>query len=156
MGSFFEDDVPEFEIKRKYSVLSMETNDSMSKEVTNLSPLILKAQPSEQPRSPENHKSTGREKLSVMRATSSHKKKHRSAHFNSYQEIIKIYMSDPVLYVDSFKAIKYKNYKYRLESYLLIRNEADANNDFVCKLLRIIKPNQVNEKKILAFLEVQW
>jgi hypothetical protein len=75
---------------------------------------------------------------------------------NSYDEIHKAYLSDPNSFVDTYKIVKYKGNIYHIAENLLIRNEADANNDFICKLLRIIRPLKPESLKVLAFLEVQW
>jgi len=58
--------------------------------------------------------------------------------------------------VDTYKLVKYKGNIYHLEDTLLIRNEADVNSDFICRLLRIIRPLKPESLKVLAFLEVQW
>ena len=86
-----------------------------------------------------------------VRNTTGPKKQEKS----SYEEIHKAYLSDPSSFVDTYKVVKYKGNIYHIEDKLLIRNEADANSDFICKLLRIIRPLK-ETLKMLAFLEVQW
>lgn len=146
----------EFQVKKKQSLMSMDTTDSISKEDPNLSPIVLKPYHSEPLGTPDRQLSMGRRQLSAVKVTSSHKKKHRSAHLNFSDEIKKKYMHDPALYDDHFKVVKYKNYKYNLNDCIMICNEADAYNDFICKLIRIIKPAKYEPNGVLAFLEVQW
>ena len=145
-----------FLIQKMNSLLSIETSDSLSKEDNMLSPLVLKSQDSEVSLTSEYQKKLAQDKLSALKSTANGKKNKRSTHLNSYEEIKRNYMSDPMDYIDNYRAVKYKNYKYLLGTCLLVKNEADADNDFICKLIKIIKPKKVDSKKILAFLEVQW
>lgn len=154
--AFFENEEDTYQVKKKYSFFSMDTSDSFSKEDPNLSPVGLKPYTSEPIGTPDQHALVVKEKLSALKLTSSHKKKDRSGHSNSSEEIQKKYMSDPSMYTDRFKAVKYKDYIYKLNACMMIRNEADAYNDFICKLVRIMKPTKIDPKGILAFLEVQW
>ena len=58
---------------------------------------------------------------------------------SSYEEIHNAYLNDPNSFIDTNKVVKYKGNSYHIEDKLLIRNEADTNNDFIGKLLRIIR-----------------
>jgi hypothetical protein len=73
-----------------------------------------------------------------------------------YQDLVQKYIKDPTSFIDNYKVLKYRDIKYYINADLLVRNEADVNNDFICKLIRIIRPNKLENNKILAFLEVQW
>jgi len=85
-----------------------------------------------------------------------HTPKKKSKHATTYEEFARKCLKDPSAYIDTYKVVKFRNVKYRVNDTLLILNEEDANNDFICTLLRIIKPVKYDEKKVLAFLEVQW
>jgi len=154
-NSFYNDDEYEFQIKKKSSLLSTDTTDSLSRDDALLSPTTLKNHGADSMHTPDHGYKVAKDKLSALKRCQS-SKKHKSAHLNSYDEIRKNYMSDAQDYVDTFKMVKFKNIKYSLNSCMLVRNETDVENDFVCKLLRIIRPKKVDAKKILAFLEVQW
>ncbi len=83
-------------------------------------------------------------------------RKPKSASTNANDELKNEYTNDPAAYVDTYEFLKYKDYTYKLNDTLAIRNEADFNNDFVCKLTRIIRPKDLETSKVLSFLEVQW
>jgi len=83
-------------------------------------------------------------------------RKPKSTSTNANEELKNEYTNDPAAYVDTYEFLKYKDYTYKLNDNLAIRNEADFNNDFVCKLTRIIRPKELDTSKVLAFLEVQW
>lgn len=68
----------------------------------------------------------------------------------------KAFLDDPTKYNDTFTGVKYKNTTYRINDNLLVRNEEDPENDFICKLLRVIRPNNPEDVKLIAVLEVQW
>ena len=72
------------------------------------------------------------------------------------EELKAEYVNDPEAYIDTYQSLKYKDYMYKIGDILLIKNESDAVNDFVCKLNRIIRPVKLDSSKVLAFLEVQW
>ena len=75
---------------------------------------------------------------------------------SSSTNVVKLLLSDPSKYNDTYTGIKYKNTVYRVKDNLLIRNDADPENDFVCKMVRVIRPNNIEEYMILAVLEIQW
>jgi len=83
-------------------------------------------------------------------------KRQKSTSTNANDELKNEYNNDPSAYVDSYEFLKYKENTYKINDTLAIRNEADFNNDFVCKLTRIIRPRDLESSKVLAFLEVQW
>ena len=155
-NSFLSSDEYEIIIKKKHSHHShystADTADSLSRSDFVCSPIASKLPLSDLMQTPEQTFKLARDKLSALKVNQS-SKKHKSAHLNSYEEIKKNYMSDPQDYVDTFKVVKFKNIKYKLGACMLVRNESDVENDFVCKLLRIIRPNKVDAKKIFAFLE---
>lgn len=74
----------------------------------------------------------------------------------THEEVAKKYIKDPASYIDNYKIVKYKDIKYYIGDTLLIRNHDGINDDFICKLLRIIRPIKTDLNKVLAFLEVQW
>ena len=74
----------------------------------------------------------------------------------SIMNLKKAFLNDPSKYNDTFTGVKYKNTTYRINDNLLVRNESDPENDFLCKLLRVIRPNNPEDVKLLAVLEVQW
>jgi len=155
-NSFLSTDEYEIIIKKKHSHRSTaDTADSLSRSDFVCSPIASKILVSDLMQTPEQTIKVAKDKLSALKVCQS-SKKHKSAHLNSYEEIKKNYMSDPQDYVDTFKVVKFKSIKYKLNACMLVRNESDVENDFVCRLLRIIRPNKVDAKKILAFLEVQW
>ncbi len=158
-NSFLSCDEYEIQIKKKHSHhghhSTADTADSLSRSDSVFSPIASTILLSDPTQTPEQTIRIAKDKLSAMKVCQS-SKKHKSAHLNSYEEIKKNYMSNPQDYVDSYKVVKFKNIKYKLNACMLVRNESDAENDFVCKLLRIIRPNKADAKKILAFLEVQW
>lgn len=155
MNPQFEQDDDYFQIKKKSSYISMDTNDSVPKEDTNLSPIALKPYNAEPAVPTDSQTSLIKEKPSVTKALS-HKKTDNSAQSVSFDEGVKYYMSDPSRYIDTFKAVKYKDKKYNLGDDMLIKNEGDPYSDFVCRLVRVIKPAKRDNRGILAFLEIQW
>lgn len=74
----------------------------------------------------------------------------------SSTNVVKLLLSDPTKYNDTYTGIKYKNTIYRVKDNLMIENDGDPDNDYICKLLRVIRPKDPDEFKILAVLEVQW
>ena len=156
LESLQELDDQELDIIKKASLITTETYDSSSKEDPTLSPVAFKAHFSEHVQTPERHESGNLDKSGHSKTMESGRRKNRSGQLNSYEEFKQTYMSDPSHYADNYKVVKYRNYRYKLNTCMLIRNEADAENDFVCKLIRIIKPKKLDENRVLAFLEVQW
>jgi len=74
----------------------------------------------------------------------------------SYEGISKDYLENTNLYIDTYKKLKYKGFSYSVNDTLLVKNELDPNNDYICKLIKIIRPIKLEPDKILSFLEVQW
>lgn len=74
----------------------------------------------------------------------------------SLSQIKKLLLNEPYKFNDTYTGIKYKNTVYRLYDNLLIKNESDSENDFLGRLIRIIRANDPEEINFLAILEVQW
>jgi hypothetical protein len=63
------------------------------------------------------------------------------------------YLSDKSTYKE-FKNLRYKGKIYRSGDPVLIRNEADEDTDFVCRLLTIYRCD--DEEGPVVLIEVEW
>lgn len=78
--------------------------------------------------------------------------KHRKR-VNQYEELRSRYFSDPSKY-KQYRNLKYKSHIYKVQDAVLILNEDDPTNDFICKLLNIYRYDE--DDRTLVFIEVQW
>ena len=72
----------------------------------------------------------------------------------NFETFIRKCLKDKTSYQDSYKKFKFKNSIYNIGDAILVKNDGDPLNDFVGKLLRILRPKKMDSNKIVAFLEV--
>jgi hypothetical protein len=58
---------------------------------------------------------------------------------SSHEDMARRYNKDPSQFVDNYKLLKFKDAKYGIGDAVLIRNQDNIADDFICKLLKIIR-----------------
>jgi hypothetical protein len=97
---------------------------------------------------PPTRRGPGRRRGTVSKAA--------AATITASLERLRSYLDDPQK-SKTFKGLKYKENRYKIDDAIFISNEDDPNNDFIAKLLNIHLVTLDNEsKRISVILEVQW
>jgi len=151
-------DEEEFQIKKKIRLLSMDTIETFPREesVSGLTPQKESSLNSIQSiQSQEHSKLEFNAEFSFASPIESAKKSHfPSTHIHTNSKLLNNYLNQLPSYEDNFTTIKYNDYKYKVNTNILVNDE--MKNVLICKVIRIIRPNKVDSRRILAFLEVQW
>ncbi len=68
------------------------------------------------------------------------------------RKIVDLCQRDPNRYKE-YKKLKYKDTIYEINENIMISNADDSSNDFIGKLIRIMR---IDAEKILTLIEIQW